>query len=103
MNDGTFTGKVTISVAVLSLQNHIAVHIKGLSITSTKLTTHEPETEISLNNTFEYKPNEFWVIELDKDLEKGRYKIFLEFNGSLTNKIVGFYRSVYKDIDGEEK
>lgn len=104
LKNGTFTGRVTISVNVLSTQKHIAVHSKGLSIATTKLTAESaPQSEIALQNSFEFPSNEFWVIVPKNDLQKGQYKLFLEFGGSLTNKIVGFYQSVYKNINGEER
>src|SRR3989344_3765766 len=39
--------------------------------------------------------NEKLIIQLAKELEVGRYKLYLEFEGILNDKLTGFYRSRY--------
>ncbi|XP_065212642.1 glutamyl aminopeptidase-like isoform X2 [Planococcus citri] len=101
---GTFKGRVTISVNVNSTQDHISVHIKGLNVTKTRITVdNETPTEVKIKATFEHEQNEFWVIVPEEDIEPGDYKLHLEFEGKLTGKIVGFYQSVYRTANNEER
>lgn len=104
LSSGNFNGRVTIKIDVSSAQSYIAVHIKGLKITTSKLSlNNEQRTEIPLKECFEYSENEFWICELENPLMPNSYRLYFEFNGKLTNKIVGFYRSTYKDSDGVER
>lgn len=43
------------------------------------------------------------VINLKSILPIGNYSMKIKFNGSLSGKIIGFYRSIYKDKDGKER
>lgn len=74
-----------------------------MKIESTSLT--EAGSAISLvKEAFDYKQNEFWIIRLRQTINSGIYSLKLNFTGSLTADIVGFYRSVYKDVlSGEER
>lgn len=47
--------------------------------------------------------HEYWVVVPNKELNAGEHKLQLEFEGSLLNKIVGFYRSVYNDVESNEQ
>lgn len=59
--------------------------------------------EVELRDSFEHEPNEFWVVQPMNPIQRGPYEIRFEFSGKLTDKIVGLYRSVYRDSDGEER
>ncbi|KAL4150045.1 hypothetical protein QTP88_003890 [Uroleucon formosanum] len=52
---------------------------------------------------FSYPKHEFWVVVPNEELSAGEYKLQLSFEGSLLNKIVGFYRSVYADSKSHEQ
>lgn len=99
LKDGTFIGKVDIHLDITRPRNFILVHTKYLSISSTVvhqgLEGNSPLVEVS--ETFEYPGNEFWVIKLKNDVLPGNYNVKLEFTGSLTKDIVGFYKSEYYD------
>lgn len=104
LSSGIFYGRVTIIIDVTSVQSYIAVHIKEVQITTSKLTVNnEQGTEIQFKDCFEYPKNEFWICEFEDSIQPDTYKLYFEFNGKLTNKIVGFYRSTYKHPDGAER
>jgi aminopeptidase N len=42
-------------------------------------------------------------LEAPSNLPKGAYSIELKFQGTLNDKMAGFYRSTYKNKDGEDK
>ena len=69
------------------------------------IATDSGET-VELDESFEYKPNEFWVIRPRESFISSdvNYTLFLEFAGKLVgNGIVGFYKSVYADSKTGEK
>ena len=95
--DGTFTGTIDIHINTTQPRDFILVHTKFLTVSSTKLTKgHEPNgEEIGISQTFEYAPNEFWVVKLNSEIPAGSYMLSMAFNGSLTIDIIGFYKSSY--------
>ena len=102
----TFSGHVNITLEISQARNYVNLHVKNLSVTHTKLfsvTHNDAEEVVPLSEAFEYEPNQFWVVKLDgKDsLRPGTYKLYLEFNGRLDNGILGFYKSVYTDEQGQ--
>lgn len=93
---GTFSGSVDITLMLDTNQSYIKLHSKELNIIETKLNS-------SVVTAFSYPKHEFWVVVPDKELSAGEHKLQLIFKGSLLNKIIGFYRSVYTDILSNEK
>ena len=55
--------------------------------------------EIEINRAFEYPQNQYWVIVTKSHLQVGNYVVQLKFEGTLTNGIVGFYRSYFVDAN----
>lgn len=96
LEQGTFTGSVDILLSLDTAQSYIKLHSKGLNIKETKLNS-------SSVTAFSYPKHEFWVVVPDKELDAGEHKLQLTFEGSLLSKIVGFYRSVYSDIETKEQ
>ncbi|CAG0886917.1 unnamed protein product [Cyprideis torosa] len=96
-----FTGEVNVWVNVTSAITYLVLHTKYLNITETKLYQGSlprgtSGTEVPLAQSFEYEPNEFWVmLPEDDSFIEGEYTIALKFEGNLTKNIVGFYRSIY--------
>ncbi|KAK9505908.1 hypothetical protein O3M35_009875 [Rhynocoris fuscipes] len=99
MKEGTFSGNITIALKLTEPRKFILLHQYELNITKTLLKTNDGK-EINIKNTFLYEKNQFWVIVLENEITSGEYELDLKFNGSLVNKIVGFYRSTYKNKDG---
>lgn len=50
---------------------------------------------------FFFPENEYLVVEFDKRLVQGAHTIHLEFTGILNDELRGFYRSSYKDDNGD--
>lgn len=97
LKEGKFSGKVTILIDVLDDRRTIALHQKGLNITSAKLITHglEEDYEIKISSISNPTKYEIFVISAENEFKSGLYQLSLEFDGSLYNKIVGFYSSKY--------
>ncbi|KAI9551578.1 hypothetical protein GHT06_021911 [Daphnia sinensis] len=98
---GTFTGKVAIHLNVTKPRDFVLIHIKYLTISSTSIHKgiEANGEQISLTETFEYAPNEFWVVKLRSEMQPGLYTVNMDFTGSLTKDIVGFYKSNYYNSD----
>ena len=98
---GTFTGKIDIHINTTQPRDFLLVHIKYLTITSTKLRKGQEANgeEIGIGEAFEYAPNEFWVVKLNTEIAAGLYMLSMTFDGSLTKDIVGFYKSNYYNSD----
>jgi hypothetical protein len=98
---GTFTGKVDVLLNITQPRDFILIHSKFLTIKKTLLRKGDGTNgeQIILGDTFEYAPNEFWVVKLSSQIQQGQYTLQLEFDGSLTKDIVGFYKSNYYNSD----
>ena len=103
-NNAWFYGKETIEIDVIESTCHILIHINYLNITMTSLEDSNGNA-IEISRTFEYKPNQFLVIETKEMLQQGqRVKLRISFDGSLTRSIVGLYKSVYTNsLTGEKR
>lgn len=97
----TFSGKVTILIDVLDDRRSIALHQKDLNITSVELKTYglEEDYEIEISSISNPSKYEIFVISTKNEFKSGLYNLNLEFNGSLKDKIVGFYSSIYQYIE----
>ena len=60
---------------------------------------------IEIVDTFAYEPHEYWVIQTATPISSGStVMLHLEFNGSLVNGIVGYYKSTYvNSLTGVER
>lgn len=91
-----FNGSVVIELEVLKPVPYIAIHSKSLQITNTRLTATVSDLEpLQITASYPFEKYEYWVAEFAQPVEKGKYKFSLDFNGSLTDRIVGFYASSY--------
>lgn len=51
---------------------------------------------MEVTKSFEYKPNEFLVIQTGAELQSGRqYVVRMTFGASLVTGLIGFYKSTY--------
>jgi len=102
LDTGLFTGDVEIRISALQESSFLLVHVKDLEIASTTLVNDEDKSNIPILESFEFTKNEFWVVRPKSALSPGNYSLGIRFSGSLTNGITGFYKSVYKNKDGEQ-
>ena len=101
LETGEFSGHVDLRLTTTESRKFFLVHIKFLEITSTGVTVgHSSDGEaVKVLEAFEHLPNEFWVVQLASKVNPGNYTLSLDFKGSLTKDIVGFYKSVYYNSD----
>lgn len=105
LQEGTFSGKVTILLDVLDTRRTIALHQKGLAISVVNLTTYDREEnfDIEISSISQPTKYEIFLVSAKNDFNPGLYNLYLEFNGSLQDKIVGFYSSKYKDSQNRSR
>ena len=96
---GTFTGHVRIDITASKPTEYFLVHVNGLTIQDTKLT--RDEESLTISRSFEYPEHQYWVVLPESPAHPGNYSLSLVFSGSLTDGITGFYKSVYKNAEGE--
>ncbi|KAG4074313.1 hypothetical protein HA402_008722 [Bradysia odoriphaga] len=102
----TFSGNVDIHLSVVQPISYIAVHAHTLAITKTLLESKNATTgdrnNVTIAHAFAYPKYQYWVTEVPKPLALGDYVLGLTFNGSLENRIVGFYQSTYINPTNDE-
>ncbi|XP_037807865.1 glutamyl aminopeptidase-like isoform X1 [Lucilia sericata] len=107
LKNKTFSGNVTIRLEVIKPISYIPVHSKFLSVVTKEVmqlgNEEKPSRIITPSLTFEHPQLEYWVTEFAEPLEVGNYSLQLAFNGSLVERIVGFYQSSYFDKQRNEK
>lgn len=97
-----FKGSETIRIEVLSSTSTVTLNSIEIDIHSCTVTplggTEMPAESISLDEEAETA-----TLAFASDLPVGEATLAIEFTGELNDKLRGFYRSSYTDIDGNER
>jgi puromycin-sensitive aminopeptidase len=96
LDAGTFTGTVVIELDVLEPVDEIVLHAHDLSVELVSLTTDGAPVEAELRA----EPERERIVVAGIDLEPGAARLELRFDGAISDGLVGFYRSTYKDDAG---
>lgn len=91
LKSGLFQGSVQIDSKLLEERDNIKLNTHLLDIQSVKV--FNQDKLVPLARFFEDNELEQLVIEFQGSVSSGDYKICVDFNGSLTKSIVGFYLS----------
>jgi puromycin-sensitive aminopeptidase len=97
----TFAGEEAIAIQVLEPASEIILNAAELQIHSVAVLTQNGQTltgSVTLDEI-----NERAIFTFPETLSSGRYQLRLTFSGILNDKLHGFYRSTYRDADGQEK
>lgn len=100
----TFDGKVQIGILARESTQRITLHHRQLTIISVQLfTLTTPQQELAVG-AFSYDPVvEFLEIPVPGGLTAGsRYLLSIEYLGTLREDNYGFYRSSYRNDNGEQ-
>uniref|UniRef100_A0A665W9T2 Aminopeptidase n=1 Tax=Echeneis naucrates TaxID=173247 RepID=A0A665W9T2_ECHNA len=105
MVEDTYTGTVDIHVEVTKPTHHLWLHIRETFVSKmprlSMLDNQGHQKEIPLKRCFEYKPQEYVVVEAAEELPATGtgmvYVLSLDFKGWLNGSVVGFYRVIYKE------
>lgn len=102
----TFDGKVRILIKVLEPTDNVTLHINNITVDaeSVKLSEASSGDAVEVASTSEDKERQFYILHLKADLKQGvMYEVYMEYLGSLTDQLAGFYRSTYTDSKGNKR
>lgn len=102
----TIKGYVEITMKCeQSGSNNVTVHIAEMTLDEDSVQVMEVGSGKNLKvSQHKYdKDREFYIAMLDEQMEKGKkYVIKIDFVAILRNGLKGFYRSTYKNAEGED-
>ncbi|XP_037652371.1 glutamyl aminopeptidase [Sebastes umbrosus] len=106
--DDTYTGTVDVHVEVTKPTRHLWLHIRETFVSAKpRLRMLNSQREVAVKSCFEYKPQEYVVVEATEELPvtgAGEvYVLSLDFQGWLNGSVVGFYRVIYTEDDVTKK
>ena len=101
-NTFTFTGSETIQVEILSPTTSITLNSIEIAIESCTITLPDG-AELAARSTLLNEEDETARLQFGAELPVGEATLTIEFTGELNDKLRGFYRSSYTDIDGNER
>jgi len=96
-----FTGDVNITVQVLQAARAVVLNAAELAMRS--VTMRRPDGAVLQGSVQLDNENEQVVLSFPEILTPGSYSLQIQFAGVLNDKLHGFYRSVYKGVDGQDK
>lgn len=97
----TFAGEETIALHILEPVKEIVLNAAELQIQSAVLTA--PGGKALTGTTTLDEINERAIFTFPETLTPGPWQLRLTFTGILNDKLHGFYRSTYKDANGQDK
>ena len=98
----TFAGSETVRIEVLSPTTAITLNSIEIDIHSCAVTP-AGEAELQAQSISFDEDAETATFEFGAELPAGEATLAIEFTGELNDKLRGFYRSAYTDIDGNER
>lgn len=97
----TFAGEETVTVIIHQPVQDITLNAAEIIIHRVTVTNSEGQTIVGTIRLDE--ANERATFTFPQTLTPGRWQLALQFSGILNDKLHGFYRSTYKDANGQEK
>jgi puromycin-sensitive aminopeptidase len=97
----TFAGEETVVIQVLEPTTEIILNAAELQIHSVAVVTQNGQTLTGTVTLDEL--NERAILTFPETLSPGPYQLRMTFTGILNDKLHGFYRSTYKDVNGKDK
>ena len=101
LTDFTFTGDEAVNIIVRQETQEIVLNACELTIPHVSLADTTGETQDG-SVSFDEK-NERAVFHFPQAISPGSYTLQISFAGILNDKLRGFYRSTYKDANGQDK
>ena len=98
----TFEGKETIEIEVVEPTASITLNAIELEIQSCRLTAGKGDSITPTGTTFD-EAAETATFEFQDPIPAGSASLGIEFTGELNDRLRGFYRSRYTDVDGIER
>ncbi|XP_013793558.1 aminopeptidase N-like [Limulus polyphemus] len=102
----TFDGSVRITVLCTQPTDNITVHINDLTIDHNTIELRRAKGGASpkIKKVSHDEEREFLILHLDNSLKaQEQHEVAMKFTGNLNDKLVGFYRSSYRDSSGKTR
>ena len=96
LESASFTGRVEIDVVVDTDVDMLVLNAAELVVTNCTVDGADAAFELD-------EANERLVVRPDAAIRAGTSQLAIEFDGVLNDKLRGFYRSTYRDDDGNEQ
>lgn len=112
LEQNIFKGNVSVLIKVTEksdYMSYILIHIKDMTVNKAKVykpakpDTATPGDEVTIKKTWEYAKNDYFVFELEDDLDVGQYVIVMEYNSTFSIPLNGLYISTYTNEKGEKR
>ncbi|MCH7800604.1 MAG: M1 family peptidase, partial [Chloroflexi bacterium] len=97
----TFSGSESIDIEIIEPTSEISLNCAEIEIQSCSL-TFDGEEQTPVETVFDEKA-ETVTFNFGSRIAPGQAKLNIEFTGELNDRLLGFYRSLYTDADGNEK
>ena len=98
----TFAGSVAIEMTVHEPVTEIVLNAKDLDVSDGRVTDHDGR-EAGVDKLVLDADAERITVALAEELPPGSWILHLTFRGTLNDRLVGFYRSVFTDDEGREQ
>ncbi|KAF9157239.1 hypothetical protein DFQ26_008951 [Actinomortierella ambigua] len=99
----TFRGYVAIDIHVNEPTSTIQLNTKELTLDNTWVEIAANDGRLEPESTGYDEAHEITTLKFASEVPKGDAKLHMTFDGTLNDKMKGFYRSKYKDAEGKEK
>ncbi|MBM4254793.1 MAG: M1 family metallopeptidase [Deltaproteobacteria bacterium] len=97
----TFAGEEIVTIEVLEPTAEICLNAAELQIHAVSIVSKSGKKVVGTATLDEI--NQRALLKLPDQLARGSYELQLTFSGILNDKLHGFYRSTYKDTQGNDK
>ena len=94
----TVTGSSVINLNVVEKTSYIIIHAKSMNISGFSVIQNNKNIAVSKN--FTYEKNNFYILILKTSLLIGKAILIMNYDYTLGDDLVGFYRSSYSDASG---
>ena len=102
LSDFTFGGEESIDIEVLEPTSKVVLNSAEIAVQSCKLTLADGSA-VTLQSISLDESEETVTFEFGSTIPTGPAQLDIEFTGELNDRLHGFYRSAYTDVDGNER
>ncbi|MCP3998864.1 MAG: M1 family metallopeptidase [bacterium] len=102
LGNASFTGTEAVAVEVVEPVNEVVLNAIELVISAAAM-VDSAGTRIEASDISYDEDKERATFHFDEELMPGQWTLQVSFSGILNDNLHGFYRSTYKDADGEEQ
>jgi len=103
LRDFRFEGNETVEIDVVEPTTSITLNCAEIEVLSCTVTAGISQQQQRPRDTVFDREAETVTFELDSRLPVGPATLSIEFTGELNDRLRGFYRSSYTDVDGEPR